>query len=429
MDMKNEPSLLRKLRPIEQAFTISNEADPLCVVCVLFLTSGPEIRDLKIALAKLQARHPLLQAGITKTGGSFYFGQPDPVPPLKLEVVERSDGESWRSAAEQFLNTTFDKSGPLMKCRYLPSPDGTNAELLVCFHHAIIDGHSARLMLHELLSLSGGIPLPAAPSGKVTPEFPAAFRGWNLLRQLSALGGRQLKEEQRYRKAGLTAPIPAHSRNATISLRLSPSLSRQLTVRIGREGLSLNSVLLAAITQAVVRRRHADADNALARVISFADLRPAMSPPLEDQRLGCHISMLRLSVPVSKTQSAGQLSEEIRRSIFKASRQGDVFLMSLISKYLIRMALTMKNMRLGVSAISFIGKLELNPQYGKIRLHNVEAFITNNRFGPEFSAFGKVLFGAIGLDFTYLTAEMTAAEAREIVQEIEAILVKMAKST
>lgn len=29
-------------------------------------------------------------------------------------------------------------------------------------------------------------------------------------------------------------------------------------------------------------------------------------------------------------------------------------------------------------------------------LNNVMAFITNNRFGPEFSAFGKVLFVSIG---------------------------------
>ena len=86
------------------------------------------------------------------------------------------------------------------------------------------------------------------------------------------------------------------------------------------------------------------------------------------------------------------------------------------------MALQLQNDRIGVTALSFIGTLDLQPQYGIIGLKNVEAYITNNRLGPQFSAFGKVLFGRIGLDFTYLKEETTEEEAKHICAEVLRIL-------
>jgi hypothetical protein len=93
------------------------------------------------------------------------------------------------------------------------------------------------------------------------------------------------------------------------------------------------------------------------------------------------------------------------------------------------MVLKLRNMRLGVTALSFIGKLDLEPKYGSIQLHNVNAFISNNPLGPEFSAFGKILFGSIGLDFNYLTAEMDALQAEGILQKTKESLENIANNS
>ncbi|HMQ89522.1 MAG TPA: hypothetical protein PKB07_18120 [Flavilitoribacter sp.] len=420
--------IIRKLNPIEQAFTLSNDAMPLCVVCVLQLCDGPDAMELEAALAGLQSRHALLKAGIHKAGGQYYFHQLAPLSPIPLNLAEQKGPDAWQAVAEGALNTIFDRRGPLMKCWYLTGVNERDCELIVCFHHAIIDGISARLILHELLSLAGGIELPPPVPGGAVPVFPGAFRGLRWIGQILRFAGRQMRAEWAYKKAGMIAPIPAGSENAVVSFRLSPEISRKLTVRIGREGLSLNTVLLAAITQVVAGRNYAGKKKRLARILSFADLRPSVVPAVSDQELGCYVSMLRLSVPVAEETTLSELSSQVRKAIYKASRQGEVFILSKISKQLVGMVLRLKNQRLGVSALSFIGKLDLDQQYGPIGLKHVSAFITNNRFGPEFSAFGKILFGAISLDFTYLTAETGPDLAQEMAEEIRAALENMADS-
>jgi NRPS condensation-like uncharacterized protein len=424
--MNYKQPYVRILSEIEQAFTFSNESFPLSVVCALHLTSGPDSQSLKVALQQLQSRHILLRSGILKKKGVFYFQSLNSSSPIELSLISRTDEDTWRGVTEDALNTTFDLAGPLMRCWYLPSLEKAECELIVCFHHAIIDGISSRLLLHELLSLAGGLSLPESSEYRVISKFPPSYQKWNLVKRLVGFLGRQIKEEWRYKSNGVTSPIPRNSTNAILNFKLSPEVSRKLSVRIGREGLSLNSVLLAAIVQKVYHHRHFDKGNRLVRVISFADLRSSMLPPVPEQELGCNISMLRFSIPISAHQSVLPLATNIRKAIFKASRQGDVFMMSKMSKYVIKMVLKLKNMRLGVAALSFIGKLDLESHYGSIQLHNVNAFISNNPLGPEFSAFGKILFGSISIDFNYLIAEMEAQQAEKILKEIKENLEEIA---
>jgi NRPS condensation-like uncharacterized protein len=424
--MAQNNTLIRPLNNIEQAFTISNEAIPLVVVCTLHLASGPSVEALKMALQKLQSRHPLLQAGVFNVKGQLYFQKLQPVPPVELTVVTRKDANTWKTTSEHALNARFDKAGPLLKCWYLPDDENSNCELIICLHHSIIDGISARLILHEILSLSGGVALPAPLGVYEGSKFPDIYRKWGLIKRLFPIMGRQMMEEWRYKKQGMVSSIPESSENGTLHFKLTPELSRKLILKIGREGQSLNSVLLATITKVILRHKYPERQKGLTRVISFVDLRQSVIPPMSDQALGCYVSMLRFSIPTHSEQSVFQMAGNIRNSIFKAARRGEVFVMAQISKYLIRMIFKLKNVRLGVSALSFIGKLDLEKQYGSIQLKNVTAFITNNRFGADFSAFGKILFGSIGLDFTYLKEEFSGEQAEKIVSEIKEVLIKIA---
>lgn len=422
--MDTQLPIIRKLTPIEEAWTITNKAHPLGVVCVLHLTNGPDVDQLQDSLQELQRRHPLLQANISKSKQRFYFTPMDPIRKLEAVVIDRQDDRTYQTITEQALNTIFEPSGPLMQCWYLPNATGP-AELIVGFHHAIIDGQSARLLLHELLSLLGRIDLPEAPPLAVA-DFPPAFKGPQLAKRILRLMGRQFREEWRYQKKGLAAPIPKSSNNAILRFQLSDQVSRKLAVQAGRQGLSLNSVLLAAITLALYRQRYETSQIRWIRALSFVDLRSTMVPPLEQQELGSYVSMLRLKVPITSGITVGELAPLIRNAIFQASRQEEVVLMSIMSKQLVKMALSLGKIRLGVSALSFIGKLDLEPTYGAIQLMDVEAYITNNRFGPEFSAFGKILFGRISLDFTYLTAEWSPQQAQQIADRTKDLLENMA---
>lgn len=420
--------LLRRLTPPEQAFTRSNEAYPLSVVCVLRLKNGPAVVAIEAALAQMQQRHPLLRAGIHIGRQGFQFYVLEPLPPVSLILLPRTTDESWRTATESALNTTFDHRGPLMKCWYLSQDDDEGAELIVAFHHAIIDGVAARELLHELLSLSGGLALETVPAQiPIQSEFPADFRGSRLALRLLPFLGRQMRDEFRFRLKGQAAPIPRHSTNAIISLQLSADLSRRLSYRVGREGLSLNGVLSAAILCSLWKHRYPSRKQGLTRVISFADLRPVMEPAPGPTDLGCCVSMLRFSLPIRQESTVWEVARDLRKAMYGAGRRGEMLLMGQLLHNLIRMALAAKSMRLGTSALSFIGKLDLDRNYGPIELEDVLAYITNNRFGPEFSGFGKVLFGRIELDLTYLPEEISASEAEAIVADIRTSLEEMAE--
>ncbi|MEZ4993994.1 MAG: hypothetical protein R2824_26450 [Saprospiraceae bacterium] len=422
-----ENAWIRPLNPMEQAFTLSNARLPLCVVCVLHLSDVPDDLDWMGVLLKLQRRHELLQCGIDQLRGRLHFRKLDPSPSIPFEEIKAPSEDQWKNVAETALNTIFETDGPLMKCWLLREQTAGHSELIVCFHHAIIDGSAARLILHEILSIAGGMPLPEVIAGFSAARLPVPFRGESLVRKLSAFMLRQMKREWSYSRIGLQNAIPQHSENAVISLHLDKDVSRKLAVKVGRAGLGLNSVLLAAMLKATIQYRYHGHDRDLARLLSFVDLRSSMEPEVSQDELGCFISMLRLEVNTGQEPSEWELARQVHRALFSAGRRGEVFAMFKMSKHFVRMALSLKNTRLGVCAISFIGRLELQASYGPLQLGDVKAYITNNQYGPELSAFGKILFGRIGLDFTYLTAETSREQAEQMIGEIQRTLEKMAE--
>ncbi|TNE53084.1 MAG: hypothetical protein EP344_15200 [Bacteroidetes bacterium] len=424
--MEKQHRGIRTLNAIEQAFTLSNEAAPLSVTCVLQLSVAPAAAEVDAALAQLQQRYPLLQAGIIRRNGRYRFHRLEPLVPIPCRVLPGTGRKAWQPAATELINTRFDRSGPLMKCVYLPDPEVKKSELLVTFHHAIIDSISARLLLHELLCLLGGVALPAPGVWEHPVQFPRRFQGLRLAGRFGAFLLRQFQSEWQYGRSGAQAKIPDHGRNAILSIEYSPEFTRKLTLRLGRAGLSLNSVLLAVITQVVLQYKYEGQQVRWARAISFADLRAALEPPVPDDILGCYISMLRLELPVQPGQEVLSLATYLQKAIFRGGRRGEPFLMFRLSKYLVRMTLWLKRQRLGVAALSFMGTLNLDRTYGPVQLDHVQAFITNNQYGPEFSAFGKILFGALSLDFTYLPAETSPEQAANMVAAIKLKLEEIA---
>ena len=424
MSPKND--LPRVLNNMEAGWTILNETFPLCVLCVLHLNDRPEISILRAALKKLQLRHQLLRSEIVQKDGKNFFKELVPAPPLNLIIEQRLRPDTWRTISEKRLNDRILKSGPLMDCCYVFDETDSRAELLVRFHHSIIDGVSARLILHEILCLSGGQALPEPANHLANPSLPPPYQSWSFFKKLVPFLKRQLVEEWQFFRHGLSVPIPATSVNSIISIELNPTLSRKLSVKIGRQGLNLNNVLLACITKAVLQHGIVAPKSGIARMISFASLRSQLLPPVSNQDMGCYISMLRLGIPVNDQLSILDLARAIRKKIIQSSRLGDIFIFSRISTFLVKAILRFQNMRLGLSGLSFIGKLDLQSTYNTIQLQRVNAYINSNRLGPVFSAFGKVLFGTIGLDFTYMPSEVDPEKAAQIAHSVKKSLEEIA---
>ncbi|MBR9920704.1 MAG: hypothetical protein GYB31_07670 [Bacteroidetes bacterium] len=422
--MKDSSTYIRALQPIEEAFTLSNDKTALCVVCVLHLSHMPDVNHWRQALHKLQDRHLLLQAEIVKDAKGYFFQLAKNAPKISLRECLRTEPNQWKSEAEKEVNTPVDRKGPLMRCVLLREEDGSKGEMIVSFHHAIMDSASARLLLHEMLSLSGGLELPVLPaiSEVHTVQQPA------FAESMFRFAARQIKQEFQFRRKGIGAGIPKDSENGLVGLRLNAADSRGLKVKAGRAGIGLNSLLLAAISLAVLRVQHPEKNNGVSRLISFANLRKQEQGIVPESVLGCYISMVRHQLELHPEMSLQELAAVLKKAMYRSGRRGEVHRMSKLSKMLVSLVFKLKNQRLGMAAISFMGVLNLDRKYGEVSLKDVSTFITNNRFGPEFSAFGKILFGSIGLDFTYLKSETTAPEAHAMVLEVEQMLREFANS-
>lgn len=111
---------------------------------------------LRQALARVQAKHPLLRCrvepGEDGAGGTrpWFRLQQDPAP-IRLRIIERGNGGDWQRQSRLEWSQLFDPSEPLVRLTWLRGAE-TSELLLVC-HHCLCDGRSIVTLLREILSL------------------------------------------------------------------------------------------------------------------------------------------------------------------------------------------------------------------------------------------------------------------------------------
>lgn len=416
---------LRQLNPIEKAFALMHPHHPFCVVAILEIEnqlSGISQEVIRTALDHLQAHHTLLRARVQEKSGTFTFESIRSPSPIPLRWTSPKNTAERQEIARSAMYTDFG-DGPLMQALVLPNATDPNhkADLVLVFHHAIMDSLSASGILRFLLSSIGEGKLPSPVQPGVMPiHFSDNYR---LQNKLSFVGAEFLNE-LKYPFQGIKGPQVTSGQSGILSTRLSLETSRKLSVLAGRKKLSLNSVIGAATLMILLKLRHPNSTKKLVRYIAFANLRSRIRPPFPQDELGCLISMMRFTMSLPADISLWTLAEKMHQQMIQAARNREHFIAADMAPQLVKTALALKKMRLSNTALSFMGKLNLNPEYGELQLHDVRVYISNNPFGPELGVFGKILFGRIGLDVTYLLEEMTEEDASTILKGIQIVLEK-----
>ncbi len=420
---------------IEASWALTGEFQPLAVVTVLRLCSGPTPEQLRQALDTLQPSQQMLNVSISQRGGRYQF-QPDPQRrPIPLSVQPWSGDDGWQAAAETGLNTLIDHTvAPLIRCTYLYQPGiDAPADLILVQHHATLDAASSMALNHQLLCLCGGLEdeLDLTPRELEPPldeRIPPEFSGSRRPGRLFSYFRRQMADEIRYRRrlgGRRQPPIYPTSRNQVFTRSMSLEHTAALTRGCRRRRLTINSALTAAML--LTLRRHLYQDQPLPmRAINFADLRPYLRPPLTADILGCYISMLRYTVDLAPTTDLWETAELVQEAAGAAIKDGDKFTAAEMSQNLMKLVTRYQPFRLGAVALSFPGPLELRPSYGPIQLRGIHAFISNNRLGPEYAAFAKILFGRLSWDFIIMDTDMDAPLAEIVADETNQILERAA---
>jgi NRPS condensation-like uncharacterized protein len=408
--------MLRNLGTFERALFISDQHSPFNVVTVLRLENPPAPQAVESALQALQARHPLLQAGIRN--GRFERTS----PPLAFNSTQAD----WLLLVEQEMTTRLDSEHNLFRGIYNYSPQ--HADLILTFHHAIMDAASGMNLLDELLRLCALDETPLLSPLEVAPpveeNFPRRYKGVQGFLRITRYALAQMADEMGYQirvRGKRTPPVHLGGRGFVSTLALPEELVDALAKRCRAENVTLNSLLNSALVLATNRHLYGG-ESLPMRTFSFANLRPHTTPPLPAENLANYISMMRLTADVSGNKNIWHLTKDIHANIYRALKRGEKFTAALVSESLMKMFTRMKSMRMGAVGLSYGGAVPLEAQYGKIKVTGLHAFLSSFDLGPEVSCQARLFNHELWLDFMFLETDMDRAMAEKIIREVKAIL-------
>lgn len=412
---------MRNLGTFERALFLSDQHSPFNVVCVLRLENPPAPGEVEAALKALQARHALLQARIQD--GRFERVS----PPLSFKVVTAD----WLHLVEMEMNTRLNSERGLF--RGTLNYSNQHADLILTFHHAIMDAASGMNLLDELLRICASdknpplSPLELAPP--VEARFPRSHQGVQGFLRRMKYAFSQMGDEIAYQlnaRGRRTPAIQPGGRGFPSTLKLPESLVDSLSRRCRAEQVTFNSLLNAAIVLATNRHLYAGRQTPM-RTFSFADLRPYTIPPLTTEHLANYISMMRFTVNVSGESDIWILTKDLHDKIYRALKRGDKFSASRMSEPLMKMFIRMKSMRMGAAALNYGAAVPLDTKYGEIKVIGLHAFLSSFDLGPEVSCQARLFNDELWMDFMFLETDMDMGGAENIVGEVKAVLEEAGK--
>ena len=420
----------RTLTSTEHALTITNEFAPFNVVAIVRFSGNLSSDMLRQALDALQHRHPLLRTRIARDSGHYRFVF-DVARPIDVRAHSRTGDEQWLQMAQDNVNRQIDWSeGPLLHCDYLQGT--TQHELILTFHHAVMDAASGANLLHELLSNCAAIvsgndaPYQQALEMAAAADtvYPAKFRGIRFGLRAMSFMMRQAGDEISFRvgsRGKRQQPIRQSAQCKILPIKLPATLTTALAKKTRRERLSLNSALNAALLLAVSKRLYAGQAMPL-RYIMFADLRPYLKPAIPADSLGCYFAMLRYTIGLNNEQDFWELVHAIHKQVHLSIRRGDKFIGAALTRQVMEMTLKLKSFRMAATALSYSGPAKLKSKYDSLEITGLHGFISNNMLGPEFTGQARLFDGEIWCDFLYLDSDMNHATAQSIANDMVSLL-------
>ncbi|MFX1551521.1 MAG: condensation domain-containing protein, partial [Promethearchaeota archaeon] len=170
--------MIRKLNALEYLnFSIGQPYNLVVVLCI----KGAILKnELKIALGKVQQKHPLLKVRIQiDEEGSYYFISED-VGEIPIETTEFENDSKTTKFFLRNLEIPFDMDNinqPLFRVTFLSSPQRN--DVILCAQHTITDGLSMALLTRDLVHILNNPDIEVTPVNSPMSEkdiFPPKIR-------------------------------------------------------------------------------------------------------------------------------------------------------------------------------------------------------------------------------------------------------------
>ncbi|HEY4022225.1 MAG TPA: amino acid adenylation domain-containing protein [Pseudonocardiaceae bacterium] len=235
--------------PLQQGFLFhsirDDRGDTYAEALVLTLAGQVDGARLRGAASALLARHASLRSGF------FLAGLPEPVAvtmadvPLSFAETDLTDldvglaTERAEEVARQDLLVPFDVERPPLLRLHLIQLGPKEHQLVITYHHILLDGWSVAVLVRELLALYHDEPLPPVPD-------PVDHLRW-----LRAQDDESAEEAWRAALDGVSSPTmlvdAGSSRAPTMPAKVVVELSEQDTDRLGAVTRRLNLTVNTAV--------------------------------------------------------------------------------------------------------------------------------------------------------------------------------------
>jgi len=427
MDIKR--NILRCLSNSETLFV--NFDMPLLAFCKLQGKITHEI--IHDAFKALLVQYPVLDCLILGKKDNYYFVKRKTSNNIPIQLIEHINSAEKRQAIiEHVLNSPLNREESLFKVVLL-LPDTAQQiteqsqfELIITFHHAIVDVHACVLLLKNLLTscnilIQGStINSPKNPKMEVAPPIesyiPPDIRRLNKQDLLNELQ----QTESAYNPRVLPIQSPDVSQSTlkcdVFVLELSREQTELIINKCKQNGATVQGALCAGHLLTIRRNLDHSKEQLMIACRSVIDLRSLVKPPIDPQTVSATTTGFIGYYKVSPGESLWDLAKEVVASIQENIQTNTVFKNLLIHKETIE-----KMDRPVAITVSNAGKIDLSQAYGNLKLINVN--FNTSIFMPAPHLVVTTMENKMSLNYLFTKPWFTAEQIKILAeQSIERIL-------
>lgn len=315
-------SISRKLGLLEKWMELGHELGGGLIVNLAELEGDLKPEIVQQALKLVQQRHPMLQVYIVETEDGMYF-QSEGITEIPLQVTYQKNENEAVKIAEKELHIKFPPGKtPLCRLTLLYSPKNqTTCQMIITFHHAIIDGISCMQLINDLLlyyqKIADGENIPQVETLELMPAIENLVN-YDLIQETEITKTSVNEQINLEPQLILEGKASANERFSKILPRnLNQDITKMLISKCKQEETTVHGAICAAMLFAFTKLLNANEQINLAYVLPV-NLRKYCQPEINTQNLGCFISFLGFNQSVDQDIHFWNLARECKSKIHKS---------------------------------------------------------------------------------------------------------------
>ncbi len=358
----------RKLMMVERIMYVDSKTPVNCVFTVKINGEIPE-DNFKVALNKIQQKHPLLRASIDhKSAKQPFFIEEKEIAPIPLRIVERKTDEDWLLESENEWYRIFeDNKKPMAQIVWVKGEHVS--EILWVIPHCLCDGTTGITLIRELVTLLDDPSLSLNPYDgfdSVNDFLPSDF---NL---------KQKKRKARFylMMAKLFFLIQSKSKdrnlgkNYALHRKLDATVSKKIVEKCKDSGISVHAFLCSAFMQAF---KETQGKNAKGKVISPVDVRHFI-PEIAQDHIFAFAPTVELSLKKGQNliENAQHIKKDLAGKIEKTEARELLWMGENMHPVVDRMISLLKSSKGGHDiTLSNMGKIDIPNEYKNLKIETI----------------------------------------------------------